>query len=578
MKEKLILSTSEFENSTKIGQIYFVGDNLSNDSEYICFIDGYIVDDGFNESKIIDIFKEKGIKGFNDFSGQYNIIIYSVVENKLYFTNDFFAPLSLYYYKNDNGLFILTNNFWRVVDILNPVETDIDQEIVAQLAIYELLLDKRTIIKGAHVMETASNYEYDITNNILKSYKYDDYSSFTEIPMTLEEAVDKFQGAIIEAADYIKAKHKNEKIGISVSGGLDSRIVPKLFGKDAEYFVITGPMRIKKWAKPYNFTYIDKIGDAYGVKIKKINQADTPYEEKVYLDMKKAPLRGADIGKMVSSKNLDFKVLLTSGSPDLLSSARSMYESGWSMWDLMEKYQGHRYIKINKQKRSLKSILKFIFVDKPNTFQTYNLDYIDFYPVKILDKESFYNRAHEIIEKTTHMKENSQNAIMIENYDMVSVESSLGAFESIGGQMRVAYTYFYPWAYKVLKHVPYEHIFDRRILKRLIEKYYPEVADIASEHSISGIHNEHRISSWNIIKTLVLKQLGGFSSMGNLYPAQKRIALRLFDKECSWYDHIFDGKSVRKTIDTQEDIFVSHLKIKLLLNAIEHKDWKKYLD
>lgn len=278
MKDKILISSKPFEQSIKFGNIYYIGNNLSRDPDYICFLDGYIIDCDFDHYLMIDIFKHEGIKGFNKYQGQFNVIIYNIMSNRLYFTNDFFAPLSLYYY-NKSGFFVLSNLFWDVVNLVNPGIADLDIDTVSQFAIYGSLLDKNTIIKNLYIMDTASNYEYNFANNSLVCEKYDDYSSFTEDDMSLDEATDKLQQSILSAVNYVKRKHKGQKIGVCVSGGLDSRILPKLFGKYATYFVITGPKKLKKWCKPYNFSYIDQIADAYGIDINKISQTSTPYEK-----------------------------------------------------------------------------------------------------------------------------------------------------------------------------------------------------------------------------------------------------------------------------------------------------------
>lgn len=577
MKEKIVISNIPFEGSLVFDKIYYSGKNLSKDENYLCFMDGYIVEDDFDENQIIDIYKNEGISGFNIYSGMYTLFIYDKLLRKLYVTNDFFAPRSVYYYKDSTG-FVISTYFWNIIDIVDPPKENIDKEAVAQFAIYGTLLNNKTMVENVYILESATNSVYDANNCAFSSEKYDDYSSFTEDEMTLDEAVDSFHNSILKAVEFIKKKHGNERIGASISGGLDSRIIPALFGKDIKYFVIVGPERVKRWSKPSNFVYLDEIAKVYGVNIVKVSQDKTPLLKKIYLEMKAGPVRAENICKIIDKDLVGFDTLLMCGAPDLLSSSRTFYRSGWDIFDIMEKYQGHRYIK-KRKKHSIKSILKFIFIDRPNTFQTYNYNYVDFFPIKGIEKKCFYKNAHKKISTYIGLENNPKDAIMKEHYELFSRDSLMGAFESLAGQMKVSYTYFYPWGYKVLKHVPFEYINQRMILKRLIEKYYPQVANISSEHSISGIRNEKKTSSWRIIKSIVNRKLGGTSSFSDLTKEQKNEALLMFDElKSGLYDSIFDSKMVRETIDFQQDVFMVHLKLKLLLSTIENKEWKKYLD
>lgn len=148
--------------------------------------------------------------------------IYDAVSKKLYLLTDRNGLKLLYYYFLD-GYFIWCSEIKGIVS-LNFVNKDIDSSSIKCFLEVGHLLGESTLFKNIKLTEPASIYEFDIVNGTLNQ-KY--YWTWNVIQNNEKIAIDD----AIEEIDFLFAKAikkrvaNNEKIGVSLSGGLDSRYI-----------------------------------------------------------------------------------------------------------------------------------------------------------------------------------------------------------------------------------------------------------------------------------------------------------------------------------------------------------------
>lgn len=580
MKELIQISNVAFPQAKTFGSLYYRGENISDDKDYLVFFEGFIIDESFNSANILSLFKSKGLEFFNQLEGSYNIIVVDKIKNKVYITNDSMSIRSIYYYCS-GAKFVVSNRFWNSVDILNPDKDMLDLEAICRYGVYNSYLYHNTPIKGLKSVLAGSNFILDFSTFSFTESKYYKFQDFVEDKrLSLETSAHQFNEALKKFSSYIKRITTTKKIGLSISGGLDSRILPGLFGKEPTYFVIVGKRNISKLGlKPYNYYYIDKIAKAFGINIMKLDQSLTPVEEKIDIEMKNFPIGGENFIKTINPKRygLNFDYLVTAGHPDLLSGVRAMSAEGIDLLDIMENYEGNRYLKRGVKSGKVHKLVKLYHLIKAgkNTIQIpLPTDVQDFYPIRIFEKDQFYKATHSYI-KNDLFKDDDSNSILKYRYDNGS-DICCGAFESLTGQVKETYSMFYPFGNDVLKHVPFKYIKDRLVLKQTIHDYYKNVYNIESEHSLCGIHDEEKTSWLKIIKAIISQRLRGVSHFADMLPEQKESFLSFYDKESLWFNEIFDNDLIRNLINQHSYVFMAYLKLKLVIGTIERKEWKKY--
>ena len=83
MKELIQISNVAFPHAKTFGSLYYRGENISDDEDYLVFFEGFIIDESFNSANILSLFKNKGLESFNQLEGSYNIIVVDKIKNKV---------------------------------------------------------------------------------------------------------------------------------------------------------------------------------------------------------------------------------------------------------------------------------------------------------------------------------------------------------------------------------------------------------------------------------------------------------------------------------------------------------------
>lgn len=580
MKELIQISNEHFKESLSFGEVYYIGSNISTDPNYLVLYEGFIINENFKPSNIVDEFKIKGLSALNQYEGSYNIIIYNKDKNIIHVTNDSISTRSIYYF-TDGSHFVISNRFWNAIGIIKPSYDMLDIQAICWYGIYGSYLYHNTPITGLKTIESGSNFSFDVKNKSYTSEKYYKFQDFVEDKqLTLEKSAEAFNNQLKAFRDFILKRHKCSDLGLSVSGGLDSRILPGLFGEEGNYFVIVGPVKKNKLGlKPYNICYIDKIARAYGIRIQKIDQSLTPVSEKIEIELRNFPIGGQNFIKTISPSRykLKFDYLINAGHPDLLSGVRTMVYNGASILDIMENYEGNRYLKKGGHlslKQKLSKLLDIIVSGK-NTLQIpIPTDIEDYFPIKIIEKDAFYKESHNYIENELY-KRTDPSFILKYRYDN-GADLCCGSFESLSAQVKETYSMFYPFGNNALKKVPFKFVKDRLVLKETIKNYYHNVYNIESEHSIVGVHDECKAPRLKVLMAIINQKLRGLSQFGGMLPEQKVKFLEAYDEKSVWFEGIFDNDSIRSLADTHSAVFLTYLKLKLILGILERREWEKF--
>lgn len=163
----------------------------------------------------------------NKLDGYFNAVIYDSNIKKVFLISDRFGMRMLYYYFKD-GLFAFSGEVKGMLG-LDFVDSSIDTTQIDCFIDLGYLVEDNTWHKHIKLIKPASIMEFDInTKNLTQKY-YWKWSEIKPQDISFDKAVDKLGELWIKAVE--KRFNPNEKIGISLSGGLDSRAIFAVINK-----------------------------------------------------------------------------------------------------------------------------------------------------------------------------------------------------------------------------------------------------------------------------------------------------------------------------------------------------------
>ena len=187
----------------------------------IFFVDGYFVENlGATESSaqwLHSRYQERGKTLFQDLNGSYNILIIDEQAQEWSLLSDRYGTRPLFYLKSSDCFAI--GPFGRQLTEVCNVKPTLNETMVAnQLSYSRVWLKGETFFKGVYSLPAASHVLWNETKGpILK-----------ELPPLWRESNSQV-GDIQELTDTLRSVvadfNKIDLIGISLSGGLDSRLL-----------------------------------------------------------------------------------------------------------------------------------------------------------------------------------------------------------------------------------------------------------------------------------------------------------------------------------------------------------------
>lgn len=160
----------------------------------------------------------------HNLNGIYQCLILNEEKKYIHILNDRFGFHQLFYFSSKNILF-LGDNFWEVSN--KAKATDIDETSLFEFMQYRFVTGKYTLAKDIFCIEAASIYKisFSAENTQIKReiYWHFEYKPTISSKTIAEEKIYDCLNNIISR--YKKSVFKNKKIGINLTGGLDSRFI-----------------------------------------------------------------------------------------------------------------------------------------------------------------------------------------------------------------------------------------------------------------------------------------------------------------------------------------------------------------
>jgi asparagine synthase (glutamine-hydrolysing) len=176
------------------------------------------------------LYEEYGEDFVKKLNGSFSLVIWDEKNQKLLIANDRHGSRPLYYAHNDGRLLFAS----EVKAILQDetFKKEINHEAVAEFFTFEYILENKTFFKGINLLPPASIFTYKNGQFSIKPYW--DFEFVEEYDKPEDYYIDKLVSAFKKAVE--RRMVGNHRFGVSLSGGLDSRIV--LGTIDKNYFPV----------------------------------------------------------------------------------------------------------------------------------------------------------------------------------------------------------------------------------------------------------------------------------------------------------------------------------------------------
>lgn len=542
----------------KDGKTFCVGEVLSGSYDDLCALDWKNNPDILNE-----------VVG--------DIAIAQADENTCSFAVDLCGIDNLFYFHRENH-FILSDNIWDIVSIIEPVFTDLNQMWIKSNFVGGMI-NGETFIKDVFVLMPRMRGFYNPKLNELMVEEYRKFSYAGEIK-TIEDATDSVNDAVDQMMSSLHAKFGNNTIyGMGLSGGLDSRIIPHYANKHHLNLVSWNickqrPNHIFEAASVKNARNLAKV---FNIPFTVVEWSNEELESKNRLKIENMPMgsSGRNVFKYEPVGIPAFDVMLSGGYGILIGD-----------------YLPGNIKELTKPELKQAMEKMFITIESTSTGGRVRraLNYIFGLNIKVHDNKIpdaalslFENeienaRARISAYVDSHYGEYT-NIELFEKYwlNYLATRDRNGAFESMFGTKRSFATYS-PFIFKKIVKWDEDLLPERSVLPEFIKKYVPEAAMIGTD-SYTTAPNKSSEFIWRMksVFSRLIRGNGTAIDENNFNRKTRRIIRDTYNNEYSWFYRIVDTRDINAKVLNRKNlrIAVGIWEMKSLVDFIESQGYKE---
>jgi asparagine synthase (glutamine-hydrolysing) len=227
------------QNSFAAGQVFF---NEKRDVALIvsgeCFLDmsvrGQLTRRGHDiESRpaswLVHLYEEEGTEFFGKLNGLFSGLLVDKRQDKAFLFNDRYGVERIYWYERDGALYFASEA--KALLRIFPELRAFDEEGVAQFLTFGCTLGQRTLFRGIQLLPGASVWSFESGKCLKRRYFFSD--TWESQPIL---SADSFRAEFQETFKRVLPRYfeSESRVGISLTGGLDSRIIMACLPKAEE--------------------------------------------------------------------------------------------------------------------------------------------------------------------------------------------------------------------------------------------------------------------------------------------------------------------------------------------------------
>ncbi len=580
-----VISSKEIVNGEKIGKFYVKG-KYYRDGENLLFLKG----DVFNYNDDKELFNDiiqKGTEIIPELKGEFFIIYYNINSNKIYIANDILGRERLYYffYKNE---FILSDDFWEIVNLIEPSISDVDVQSIKESVIFYHPLFYKTIIKNLNYFPPASIGRYSLDNFNFKINQYWDFKYKPNKNMTIDKAIDKLDFLFHKSMKQIKERNDSKiTYGVGLSGGLDSRLIPYYALKqnmDLVSFII-GEKKPNKFVLSRDHKSATKLAEYYNLDHFEVEYDSESFKSKSFYGIRYDPTGPSNFFGSILNKLPKFDILLTGMNggehfgQSLPSNILELNEKELINAIIESFSYMYTYKKISFINRLFRKILKLIFKDYQFQKTLNKRNFIDG-----IIKENEFIKIRSKIQQFIKDNLDKSNIDIFQKYlfwHLVS-RNKYGPFCSLFGRKKSYGIFSNPDIVDEMLTWNPEYLINTSLQSYFFIKKFPELAKIPSQDSKVPIFYRDK-------RNYFFRRLINFFEFTIRRPGvvryqdwawskkYKKYSLQILSKKNSIFLNIFNIKKILKLDKRDMRLYENIVKIKQVLDLIETKGYKDFL-
>ena len=579
-----VLALKKIPKSKKIGKIYVKIGNKT-DETYITGEDIYVTGNNLlifkgntfppytTGKEIFNLIIKKGINEAKKIKGEFFVIFYNNTSKKIYIANDKLGRETLFYYHNKSN-FILSNNFWEIVNLIEPKNEDIDVQSIKEFIIFNRPLFFKTIIKNLNFFPPACIGKFSIKKSNFELNNYWDFRYKPDETLELNEAVERLDKLLNGAFKCIKEKHPNAIYGLGLSGGLDSRIIPSYalkHGMKLKSYII-GEKRERRLLLSRSHLSARKIAKTYKLEHSEIEWNCTDFNSKSYYELKYVPMANARFFHTVSKDKLPkFDILLTGMNGGELLGAN---------------------LPLNIQKLNEEELVDTIISNLSNAYEKSRLAEVLKYLFNIRKRIKDKKRINRLIRREEFIKAKSKIRKFVKA-ELSKGKSNIDIFQKylfflISNNKYNSFSMFWKKInYSVfsdsylfeetLKWKP-DFLLNRRLQRHLYMKKFLYLAKIPSQDYQPAIFYRGKKSYLRKVSSLINYILRGTGLNYRKWSQEKEyinFAKKVLLRKNEFFRRIFNIKEI---INDQNPPHENLVKIKQVLDLVQSGEYKKFLE
>jgi hypothetical protein len=425
--------------------------------------EGYIVDDDIKDAS------DYCSRGLNKCyaKGAYNIISYSIDTGLLEFKNDRRGTVAAYLYRNQKS-FIISNNIWNIVELLDDVILIDPWAVKVQLAYFCDYTPGRTLFKNIEIIDSAIYLSY-LPETGLNIKKYWEFTYMPDDNLKINDVVDELDSSFTMYFRKIHEQNPNGIMGFGNSGGFDSRILA--------YYAVKEEIPTNSYVIAQERPHIlrsttallsEKISKALDLHTEFIEYPEDNIYNQMLIDVRNAPLVGSQL--FINPYHcIPYADYLMSGEPGGICYLADNIMSGDP-----ERLRLHADFFFGRRKLSIsmwKNIIRKAFGHLGIPFKRNDglLGLTNSYLDKVLigfDPNALSDEFGSII-KQLPGKNNIEKWINLNG--LLNKNNYRAGYLSLSGTKK-SYLLYYPFFYEILAKFPLNFFEDRFVLKNIIQK------------------------------------------------------------------------------------------------------------
>ena len=493
----------------------------------------------------------------------------------------------LYYYYSPQA-FILSDDFWNIIKIIEPTFDDVDGNVVREMISTGcgVPADHSLPVKNMYWLRPNTIVNFSASTGELSVSQYEQIQRSGEIK-DIDEAIESMDESMDYMAESLMALFPDAVFGLGLSGGLDSRVALHYLRKhdaDIECFNIC-TARPHKALLAHSVKKSRALAKASDVSYKEVEWLPTSFCEK-----KDRLLREQPVGTGGHYTNLykyekeglpKFDYLVTAGQgigPYIVGvsaerDSDSMTRDDLIAWGLHLSHasaQPYPFTEHSLRKQLSKMGLSGIDIDKGRQYELWN---------KVVDQETYSRvRAKVAAFIDADLEKGMRPADITLDFrtSTLGAIGRNGAYESLLNSYR-NFTIYTPFLVKEGLKWDIPLVEERRILKELIKRKIPEFASVGEEE-VGSVGSGGKVKTLFNKAEFVIRGSGIMAEEWHRNDPIVRAAFKAdFGNNCQWFYEIVpvarDYEGIWKMSAARKN---SIWEMKRLIDCLERKDYQNF--